>query len=246
MVDVYIEDLKTGNVYPSRVVGRDPVLDLALLTLPQELQYLVATPFAEAMVGETVFAIGFPFGERSITIGYVSSMELVNSMFLLSQVPLNQGNSGGPLLNAKQEVVGINTAYRLQANLYSFSVPSSYVQRILPQLVEGGTVRHAHPKLAVIDSRDLLPRNFADLGISYPMKRPGVVVIGFQDESASQQQIELGDIILSIDGVRTESVRQYAQLLLFSYKSGQRAKLLLLRGTEEVTVEVKLSSVTVD
>lgn len=246
MVDIYIEDLKTGNVYASRVIGRDPILDLALLALPKELEHLAEAPLAEATVGEIVFAIGFPFGVRNVSYGIITSKELVGAMFLLSQAPLNSGNSGGPLLNVKQEVVGINTAYRPQANLYSFSIPSAYVRKILPQLVEGGTIRHAHPKLAVQDFRDLLPRNFADMGIPYPLKQPGVVVVGFNDDAASQQGIEVGDVILSIDSARTETVEQYVQQLLFSYKSGQRAKFLLLRGTEEVTVDVKLSPLTIE
>ncbi len=246
MVEVYIEELKTGNVFISRVIGRDPVLDLALLELPKELAYLPPVAFADFVIGETVFAIGFPFGERTITMGFVSSTKLISSMFMLSQVPLNPGNSGGPLLNAKQEVVGVNTAYRPNANLYSFSIPSSYVQKILPQLAEGGTIRHAHPKLVVVDARNLLPRNFADMGIPYPLKQPGIVVVAFQDEAASQQGIEMGDVILSIDGVRTESIGQYVQLLMFSYKSGQKAKFVLLRGTEEITVDIKLSQLVVD
>ncbi|TSD00723.1 MAG: HtrA2 peptidase [Parcubacteria group bacterium Greene1014_15] len=246
MVDIYVEDLKTGSVYSSRVIGRDPWLDLALLTLPQELEHLAEASLVDAVVGEIVFAIGFPYGVRNVSYGIITSKELVSSTFLLSQAPLNPGNSGGPLLNAKQEVVGINTAYRPDANLYSFSIPSSYVRRILPQLVEGGTIRHAYPKLVVGDFRDLLPRNFADMGIPYPLKKPGVVVLGFRDEAASQQGIEIGDLILSIDGVRTETVEQYVQQLLFSYKSGQRAKFLLFRGLEEVTVDVKLSLLTIE
>lgn len=241
MIELYIEDLKTGNMYISRVIGRDPVLDLALLELPKELAHLTSVLFADFVIGETVYAIGFPFGERTITVGFVSSTKLINSMFLLSQVPLNPGNSGGPLLNTKQQIVGVNTAFRPNANLYSFSIPSLYVQKILPQLVEGGTIRHAHPKLHVVDFRNLLPRNFTDMGIPYPLKQPGVVVVAFQDEPASQQGIELGDVILSVDGVHTETIEQYVQLLMFSYKSGQRAKFVVLRGTEEVTIELKLS-----
>lgn len=247
MVDLYIEDLKTGNIYQTRVIGRDPALDLALLLLPKELEHLAESPFADALVGETVFAIGFPFGKRNITQGIITSNEFAHAIFLLSQVPLNSGNSGGPLLNVRQEVVGINTAYRQEANLYSFSVPSSFVQKIMPQLVvEGTIVRHAHPRLRVADFRGLLPRNFSDMGISYPIKKPGVVVFGFHDPAASQQGIEIGDIILSVDGVRTETFDQYVQHLLFSYKSGQRAKFLLLRGSEEVTVDVKLSPLTLE
>lgn len=241
MIELYVEELKTGNVYTSRVIGRDPVLDLALLELPKELAHLAPVAFADFIIGEIVFAIGFPFGERAVTIGFITATKLISSMFLLSQVPLNPGNSGGPLLNIKQQVVGVNTAYRPNANLYSFSIPSLYVQKILPQLAEGGTIRHAYPKLHVVDFRNLLPRNFADMGIPYPLKQPGLVVVGFQDEAASQQGIEIGDVILSIDGVRTETIGQYVQLLMFSYKSGQRAKFVVLRGTEEVNIELKLS-----
>ncbi len=242
MVDIYVEDLKTGNMYPSRVIGRDPLLDLALLTLPKELEHLSHVPFAHATVGEMVFAIGFPFGVRNVTNGIVTSEELVGAMFLLSQVPLNPGNSGGPLLNMQQQVVGVNTAYRPNANLYSFSIPSSYVQKILPQLVEGGAIRHANAKLAVTDLRNLLPRNFSEMGIPFPMKRPGVVVIAFQDDAAAQQGIDIGDVIITIDGVGTTTIGEYLERLLFFYKSGQKAKFTLLRGTEELQVEIKLSS----
>ena len=243
MVEVYVEDLKTGNMYPSNVIGKDSVLDLAILSLPRELEHLKEVPFSDAVVGEIVFAIGFPFGQRNVTVGFITSDKLVYAMFLLSQVPLNPGNSGGPLLNARQEVVGINTAYRPQANLYSFSIPSSYVQRMLPQLVAGGTIRHGHPKLNLADYRDLLPRNFSAMGIPYPLKKPGVVVLGFQDDGASQQGIDIGDVIVAIDGFRIESLGDYADRLLFFYKSGQKVTFTLLRGGEEIQVELKLSSV---
>jgi S1-C subfamily serine protease len=163
-----------GNAYTAQLVGSDPYSDLAVLKL-QDVPLNKLVPLSignssEIRVGETVIAIGNPFGlAGSMTTGIVSGLARIlpssnenpsgNSVPLSFSIPniiqtdaaINPGNSGGPLLNSNGEVVGINSAIFSTTGAYSgvgFAVPSDTINKIVPSLIRTGT--YQHPYLGVV------------------------------------------------------------------------------------------------
>lgn len=165
-----------GNSFAARLVGSDPYSDLAVLKLENvpssQLVPLSITNSSQLRVGDTVIAIGNPFGlAGSMTTGIVSGLSRIlpsssnNENPLLNAAPLsfsipniiqtdaaiNPGNSGGPLLNLKGEVIGINTAIFSNTGVYAgvgFAVPSNTLTKIVPTLIRTGT--YQHPYLGVV------------------------------------------------------------------------------------------------
>src|SRR5690606_11375476 len=144
--------LADGSEYPGRVLGRDPSIDIAVVTIRGE--NLPAAPLADSdriEVGQFVIAIGNPLGfERTVTRGIVSGLNraLGNQLDELIQTDaaINPGNSGGPLLNSSGEVIGINTAVvdpGLATGL-GFAVPINLARSVAEQLLTTGEIRRAY------------------------------------------------------------------------------------------------------
>ena len=139
---------------PARVIGIDPPNDLAVLSLeevPPDLMPLTLGSSDELRVGQRTIAIGNPFGlDRTLTTGVVSALgrplqsQDENVIFDVVQTDAanNPGNSGGPLLNSRGQVIGINTAIQEEAQGIGFAVPVNTVKRIVPILIENGTYPH--------------------------------------------------------------------------------------------------------
>src|SRR2546423_15278973 len=142
--------LSDGRELPARVVGRDPKTDLALLKV--EATGLPVIPLGDSaalQVGEPVMAIGNPFGlEQTVTTGIVSATGRVIGSgpydnFIQTDASINPGNSGGPLINARGEVIGINTAIFSRGGGsvgIGFAVPSSLAKTVITQLADHGKV----------------------------------------------------------------------------------------------------------
>jgi S1-C subfamily serine protease len=148
-----------GSTYEATVVGSDPSTDLAVVKVDAPAEML--TPLAlgdstQLSVGEGVVALGSPFGlEGTLTSGVVSALnrEMTSpnnftiSNSIQTDAAINHGNSGGPLLNAAAEVVGVNTQIRSESggsDGIGFAVPSSTVSSIVPQIIASGSVEHAY------------------------------------------------------------------------------------------------------
>jgi S1-C subfamily serine protease len=177
-----------GNAYTAQLVGSDPYSDLAVLKLqdipPNKLVPLSIGNSSEIRVGDTVIAIGNPFGlAGSMTTGIVSGLARIlpssnenpsgNSVPLSFSIPniiqtdaaINPGNSGGPLLNSKGEVIGINSAIFSTTGVYSgvgFAVPSDTINKIVPFLIRTGT--YQHPYLGVV-GQNITPSLAKQLGL---------------------------------------------------------------------------------
>jgi S1-C subfamily serine protease len=147
--------LFNGETYPAGLIGADPVLDTAVLRIDAPREVLYPVQFGDSsrlQVGQKVFAIGNPFGlERTMTVGIISSLNRSlksksgRTMKAIIQIDaaLNQGNSGGPLLDSRGRLIGMNTAIASRTGENTgvgFAIPVNNIDRVVPQLIEKGRV----------------------------------------------------------------------------------------------------------
>ena len=257
-----------GNSYVASVKGSDQYSDLAVLTAnaPASEYYplqLLGT-LQGASVGETVYAIGSPFGlSGSMTFGIISQVgrtitESTSSQVSIANViqfsaPINPGNSGGPLLDSSGQVVGITTAgVSNSAGLY-FAIPSSTITRELPALVATGKYT-LHPNLG-LSGADMTYQLAKATGsnLTYGVLVQSVVSGGPADEAGirggtSTAVVEGstyrvgGDVIISVNGVKVIDSDALASYLEVYAEAGETVQLGILRSGSITTVSVVLGA----
>lgn len=191
--------------FRAKVLGADPKTDVAVLKIDaKDLPTVRLGSTRDLQVGEWVLAIGSPFGfENSVTAGVVSAKgrslpddSLVP--FIQTDVAVNPGNSGGPLFNARGEVVGINSQIYSRSGGYqglSFSIPIELAAKIKDQIVATGKVRHAQLGVAVQEVNQAFAESFA-------LDKPeGALVASVsQGSPAEKAGLKAGDVIRQVDG----------------------------------------------
>ncbi len=206
---------------PARVVGWDPLLDIALLKAEVSPEYIFTPGREDLRLGEPIYAIGSPGGlEKTITSGIVSAVDrrlLQIGDAMQIDVPINQGNSGGPLLNENGMLVGVVFAGIEFFEGINFAVPSFWLTRILPRLYEEGEIEHAWLGAALNETSQGLTALYAVPGT--PAERGG---------------IKEGDQLLQVNGEPVASLRR-VHALLIAEKPGRMVRTLWKRtdGTEE-------------
>jgi serine protease Do len=225
-----------GRTLNARVLRRNPDLDLALLQITGDgLQSLLFADSSKLRVGEWVFAIGHPWGQRwVITAGIASSTSTVrirnhsSIQYIKSDVGLAPGNSGGPLLNADGAVVGIN-AMILGGDL-AVSIPSSVVNTWLASL----------PRGLVTLGIELLPVELPEqIGNSLqPVRKTGLLIAGLPGRQEHQQDLLIGDILLAVAGEPVSTARSVRQLLNKQRQEGNTASLTILRGEKVIIADI--------
>ena len=234
--------LADGRSLRARIVGSDAPTDIALLKVDSSAPLPVA-PLGDSSalrVGEWVCAIGNPLAyEHTVTVGVVSYLgrKLFDASlddYIQTDAAINFGNSGGPLINARGEVIGINAAISWKASNIGFAIPINQASAILPQLKTRGRVSRGYLGITL---RDLDP----DLGQSLGLH--GVNGALIQDVSAGSPGERAGlhvyDVILSVDG---EDVGSNDDLIrrISARAPGSMVKLRLLRDNREQAVSVRL------
>jgi serine protease Do len=191
--------------FQAKVLGSDPKTDIAVLKIDaKNLPVLPLGSARDLKVGEWVLAIGSPFGfENSVTAGVVSAKgrALPDDSFvpfIQTDVAVNPGNSGGPLLNTRGEVVGINSQIYSRTGGYqglSFAIPIDVATRVEDQIVATGRATHARLGVAVQEVNQTL----AD---SFKLERPeGALVASVDpDSAAAKAGLKIGDVIRKVDG----------------------------------------------
>lgn len=213
-------ELADGRTILADVVGDDPASDLALLKLSGRDTFECANlgDSNALRVGEFVVALGSPFGlTRTVTLGIVSALgrslpspsgRRIEGV-IQTDALLNPGNSGGPLIDGRGSVIGINTAIHLGAQGLCFAIPSNTARFVLTELLRHGRVRRAWLGISVEEV--LLPAPLArQLGLDTPR---GVAVRGVQESRASNAGLAVGDVIVRLRGTRTETVADLHRLL---------------------------------
>jgi serine protease Do len=233
-----------GVKLEAEVVGVDSVTDLALLKIAGKgLETLSLGNSDRLKQGQVVLAFGSPLGLRNtMTMGVVSAVARQLSpddaaVYVQTDAPVNPGNSGGPLVDAAGQVVGINTlilSHSGGSEGVGLAIPSNVVRVITDQLRARGRVRRGMigVQLQAIDAV------FAKaLGLPQPW---GVIVADVSDDGpAGPAGVQVGDVILSLDGRPVESVRQFSANV-FRHAIDATVSLELLRGADRLTLKVQV------
>jgi S1-C subfamily serine protease len=252
--------------FSAKVIGVDPSTDSAVLQVEVKSRALKSLPLGNSesvRVGDQVIAIGNPFGlDRSVTAGIVSAVQrrieapnqLSISHVIQTDAALNHGNSGGPLLNAQGQVIGVNaqieTGGQSQGNVgIGFAIPINTVKDVVAELIKHGKVEH--PFLG-IEGKTLQP-NIARLfhlqvtsGVLVASVRPGTGAAKAGVKPAtSQVTVEGeswpagGDVIVKVDGQPVPSVERLVDLIA-SKKPEDKIVLEVVRGSSRIHLDVKL------
>jgi len=254
-----------GRSYNAEIIGIDEYTDLAVIKVDADLALLRPLALGDSSnlkVGETIAAIGNPFGlSGSMTSGIVSQLGRLlpsGSEYLIPDViqtdaAINPGNSGGPLLNMRGEVVGINTAIQSTTGEFTgvgFAIPSKTVVKIVPTLIEKG--EYKHPWMG-ITGRDIVPDLAKVLGLKDAV---GFLVITVVENSpaskagliGSEKTIEVegvnysigGDIILSVDEIKVRKIDDLLVHLQRAKSVGDEMVLEILRDNRTTNVTIVL------
>lgn len=233
MIDVILTD---GRHYEATLIGEDTLSDLAVLRVHTSDNVPFASMSDSSLrVGQLVVAIGNPLGfQSSVTTGVVSSNgrfwrtkegRLIENI-IQHTAPLNPGNSGGPLVNSRGQVVGINTAIILGAQGISFSIPSSTIKWVIPKLLTSGKVQRSY---LGIGGRDIhIPEHHNRL--HHLEARQGIEILATEKNGpADRAKLKEGDIIAAINGQTLTSIDDLHRYLS-EWPIGHAVKLTILRG----------------
>ena len=236
--------LSDGQTLPGKLLGADPVSDVAILKIDAPgLRPLALADSEKVRVGQLVFAVGAPYGlQESVTMGIISARDrLISSEsaneFFQTDAPINPGNSGGPLVNIHGEVVAINNSIKSESGGnqgVAFSIPSNTAKRVLEQIIKHGRV--LRPYLGVV----MLPLDAGtarQLGL--PNDRGAFVDAVFADSPAAVSGLRRGDFIVKLDGRDIGSYRDLRKRVSEA-DVGRPAELEILREGKVVKVPVTI------
>ena len=235
--------LADGRTFRGEVIGTDPAIDVALLKI-QGAQNLPEAPLGNSddlRVGEWVCAIGNPLGYvHSVTVGVVSFIGrklFDNSLddYIQTDAAINFGNSGGPLINSRGEVIGINSAISSRASSIGFAVPINHAVGILPQLKADGRVSRGFIGVTLTDVTPGLQRALG-LSVSH-----GAVVQDVTPRSPAERAgLKAYDVILEVEG---QAVMTNQELIrdISGRKPGSIARLEVLREGRRQSLPIKLA-----
>lgn len=237
-----IVTLTNGTSFGASVVGNDPATDLAVIRADASgLQSAVLGDSSRLRVGQLVIAMGNPFGFQStVSTGVVSALgralrslegRLIESI-IQHTAPLNPGNSGGPLVDSRGRVMGINTAIIMMAQGIGFSIPSNTARWVVSQLLSNGKVRRAFLGIAA------RPRTLDRRLVRYH-DLPGnqaVEVLSVDPESpASRAGIRIGDLIVSVNGQGVANVDDLHRFL-GEWPIGEPITITVVRGKNKTNL----------
>ncbi len=249
--------LADHSMWKARLVGASPEGDLAVLSIEAPEDRLLPIQIGtshDLQVGQSVFAIGNPFGlDHTLTTGIVSALgreiggdsgRTIKSMIQID-APINPGNSGGPLLDSSGRLIGVNSAIVSPSGAFAgigFAIPVDKVNRVVTELIRHGKI--IRPSLGIEPAPD---QWVEELGLN------GVLVLGVVPNGPAAKagirathrtpdgQIELGDLILAIDGQTVGSADDLSDLQE-KYKVGDTVTVLLLRDGQRREVKVTLGA----
>lgn len=242
--------LLDGRNFPANVVGSDPSSDLAILKIEAKNLPTIRTGRSDdLMIGETLIAIGNPFGlSHTVTTGVVSanhrsfrtSDNREFTDFIQTDASINPGNSGGPLLNIKGDLVGINTAIYGEAQGIGFAIPINRVTRIVENLIDYGKVRHGWIGLRVVNLNfQLAKRTGTEAG------RGVYVNHVFKGSPAKTASLQKGDVIVELNDNRINSLGQYRSVIQ-SITVGSKVRMTFLRSGKRLNQELTATELPIE
>jgi serine protease Do len=241
-------DLGYGEHLPpftAKIIGIAPSMDLAVLKIEAKgLPTLPIADYTKLKKGQLVLAFGNPEGlENTVTMGVVSAVARQPdpdspNVYIQTDAPINPGNSGGPLVDAQGQLVGINTFILTESGGsqgLGFAIPSSAVQFVYEQLRKFGRV---HRSIIGVQLQEITP----DLASALHLRRQEGVIVSdvLPGAPAEKAGVKIQDILLAIDGRAIGSV-PIADMIISTKPAGTIVKVEVLRGTENVTLEIAVT-----
>ncbi len=238
------------RILPAKVVGRDPLTDLAVLKVNGN--NLPNVPWGDSTKlhpGQTVLAFGNPFGFRfTVTRGIVSALNRPNpysddarkpGQFIQTDAAINPGNSGGPLVNARGEVVGINTFLISPSGSFSgmgFAIPTQIVRPTAETLIRSGKVSHGYMGIGI---SDVTPENSKFFHIT---KAVGAVVTQVESDSpGAKAGLKVGDVITQLDRHEVSDASEL-QVEVGQKSPGTTVHLQVMRDGKSVAIPVTVEA----
>ena len=233
-----------GNRSRAILIGEDPATDLAVVRAPDSgLAYAVIGDSAQLQVGQLVIAMGNPFGFQStVSTGVVSALgRTLRSRhgrpienIIQHTAPLNPGNSGGPLLDSRGRVVGINTAIIAAAQGIGFSIPSNTAKWVASQILTYGKVRRG--TLGIVGQTRRLSRPIIRFH-GFRMSHAVEIISVAPDSPAGKTELAPGDLLVAINGKDVSSI-DGVYSILSEWSVGKPVLLTILRGEQRKSIEI--------
>ncbi|MBV7538575.1 Do family serine endopeptidase [Duganella sp. sic0402] len=235
--------LTDGRKAAAKLVGTDPETDLAVIKITLEkLPVIVLGQAEQAQVGDVVLAIGNPFGVgQTVTMGIISALGRNNlhinhfENFIQTDAAINFGNSGGALVDASGNLLGINSAIYSQSGGsvgIGFAIPVSTAKNVMEAIIKTG---HVVRGWIGVESQEITPELAASFGLQ---RQSGAIIAGVvRHGPADKGGIKPGDILLSVDGKPVADTNSMLNLIA-QLVPGEKAKMTLLRKNKEMTLDV--------
>ena len=250
--------LKDGRTLEGKVLGEDPVTDIAVIQVQTNNLPVVEIGNSDALQpGEWVIAIGNPLGlDNTVTAGIVSATDRSASDigvsdkrigFIQTDAAINPGNSGGPLLNSRGEVIGMNTAIIQGAQGLGFAIPINAVQRISKQIIATGRVAHPYLGVQMVTLTPEIKQQLeveSDGQIQIAADRGVLVVRVVPNSPAAAAGMRAGDVIQAINDrpvLKTEQVQQIVE----QSSVGTQVQVQVQRNGRTAQLSVKLANLPV-
>jgi Do/DeqQ family serine protease len=244
--------LKDGRQFEGQVMGRDPITDVAVVKIEADNLPTVKLGDSERLQpGDWAIAIGNPLGlDNTVTTGIISAVGRSSSEvgvpdkrvdFIQTDAAINPGNSGGPLLNAKGEVIGVNTAILQGAQGLGFAIPVNTVERIAEELIANGKVKHAYLGIQMVtltpEVKEQLNNN-PNSGL-FVNEEEGVLIMRVMPGSpADNAGLRAGDVIQQINKQPVKDADDVQQAVI-QERVGNQLQLGLRRNGEPLSIQVK-------
>ncbi|MFP4221295.1 MAG: HhoA/HhoB/HtrA family serine endopeptidase [Phormidium sp.] len=253
--------LKDGRDLEGRVAGVDTVTDLAVIKVNTEGSDLPVAPLGDSdtvQVGDWAIAVGNPLGlDNTVTLGIVSTLNRSSAQvgipdkridFIQTDAAINPGNSGGPLLNARGDVIGVNTAIRADANGIGFAIPINTVKAVSDRLARGESIAHPFIGIQMISlTPDMARDNNRDpnAGFSIPEQEGVLVMRVLAASPAEEAGLRRGDVITQIDR-QPVTTAEDLQRRVEESQVGQVLRLQVIRGDRTLSLRVRTGELQAD
>ncbi|HJX00826.1 MAG TPA: Do family serine endopeptidase [Terriglobales bacterium] len=244
--------LSDRRILSAKLVGADPLTDLAVIKVNGS--NFASVPWGDSTKlkpGQTVLAFGNPFGFRfTVTRGIVSALNRPNpdssdprkpGQFIQTDAAINQGNSGGPLVDSRGEVVGINTFLISPSGSFSgmgFAIPTQIVKPTVDTLIQYGKVRHAYIGVGITD---VTPENSKFFNMA---KAEGALITEVEpDAPGAKAGLKVGDVITKVDGHEVTDAGQL-QVEVGQKQPGTKLEVTVMREGKSITVPVTVEELS--
>lgn len=250
---VTFDDRKTAK---AKLIGTDPSSDLAVLKIEENnLPYIEFGNSDDVHLGQWVLAVGYPLTldatvtagivsakSRSIGINATKSRTAIES-FIQTDAAVNPGNSGGPLVNAAGQLVGINSAIASPTGSYagySYAIPANIVKKVASDIIQYGAVQRAYLGIETRDFKNANPQEISKYGLD---KNDGLYVARVAEKSGAMSAgIKEGDFITAVNNVKVSTYPQLTEQLS-PFKPGDHVSVTYLRSGKSITTNVELKNI---